>query len=174
MTRAEVAGVVGVDPVGDGVEAELVAQLAEHLEELGLAVVTAVRFVGAVGVALHLVRIDEAVRDREARDDLLRHAPVMLGIRRRHGRHGKRIGAECLARGVGEVARVDAARERHQHAAGAAQPLAQRRVPGGEIGGKIGETARHESESKSGPERGQPGAARAAIQSVCCAIRGAR
>ncbi|MBS1106448.1 MAG: hypothetical protein H6Q91_1950 [Deltaproteobacteria bacterium] len=162
MARAEVARVVGVDPVGDGAEAELVAQLAEHLEEFRLAVVTAVRVVRAVGVALHFVRLDEAVRDREARDDLLCHAPVVLGIGSRHGGHRERVGAERLARGVGEVAGVDAARERHQHTTGAAQSLAQRGV----LGSEISRNAGHESEGKSALGTGQPSAARAAIQPV--------
>jgi hypothetical protein len=61
----------------------------------------------------------------------------------RHGRHGQRIGAGLRRR---RGSRVDAA-QRHQHAAGAAQPRA-RSVPGGKIGESGGGP---DTSEKSGP-----------------------
>ena len=80
MSGAEVACVVGIHPVGDGVEAELVDQRLEHAEQLGLAEIAAVRPVRAVVRPVHLVGVHEAMSDAELADDLFRQRPVARGV----------------------------------------------------------------------------------------------
>ena len=123
VPRAEVAGVVGVHAVGDRVETELLAQRAEHLEELRLAVEAAVRSIDAVGLALHLVRGEEAVRDAELAAHALRHRAVAGGIGGRVGRHREHSVAEDAVGGEGQVARVDPAGEGDDQAAGGPHSL---------------------------------------------------
>lgn len=133
----EVALVVRVHAVGDRVEAQLVAKLCHHFEQLGLAEVTAVRPVRAIASALHLVRVDEAVRERELRDDFVCELAVALGVRGRHRRDRERAGAERAVRRPGEVARIHAAAERDHHAARGAQARKQRVLLRERVGGHV-------------------------------------
>jgi len=108
--------------------AELVAQPAEHIEQLRLAVVAAVGAIRAVVGVVHLSGVHGAVGNAELARHAQRHLAVRLRIRRRQRRHRERGVAERAVGRVRQIARVDAARVRHEYASRAAQPVLERAI----------------------------------------------
>ncbi len=76
-----VTAIVEIDPVGQCVEAELLAQGLHPLEELALAVIAAIAGVLAIVVSAHLVGLDEAVGQAAVGDHRLGGLPMVLGVR---------------------------------------------------------------------------------------------
>ena len=134
MARSKIARVVDVHPVRDRVEAHLVAQGPEYIEEFGLAVVTPVGCVHPVARVRELLRGHEAVGDAELAGDPLGHRAVARGVRRRFRGNREGIFTRHPVRRIGEITRIDATRERDQQATRGPECV----IEGGALGTEIG------------------------------------
>ena len=116
MAGSKIARVIDVHPVRDRVETQLVAQVPEHIEEFGLAVITPVGCVHPVIRIREFLRGHEAVGDVELAGDPLGHRAVARGIRGRLRGDREGVVTQHPVRRIGEITRIDAARKRDQHA----------------------------------------------------------
>src|SRR5207247_3310087 len=119
---AAIVGVVAVDhhglPVG-GNPREVCVQLV-------LAVVTAVRRIGAVLWPVELVRPDDLVPQTELLGDLNGEPPMSFGIAGAVGGYRERAATEDVGGDTREVRAVDAAAGRHHDRSATPEPAAQR------------------------------------------------
>jgi hypothetical protein len=77
---------------------------------------------------------------------------MIVGIGGRDRCHGEAVIAQDTVGRIGEVARIDAAGEGHDHAAGFAQRLLEGVSPGLEAGGVGGGEGAHPGRVRAGPE----------------------
>lgn len=125
MSGTKIGGVIRIHAVGNEFETEFLAQSVHLVEELGLAVVTAIRGVRAVLGIVHLVGVHEAMGQIEAGNDVFCDEPMALGIGGRNRGHRQRVLAERSMCSPGQVARIDSPRERHHHALRRGEPRQQ-------------------------------------------------
>ena len=116
-----IAQIVRVHPVDDVLVTARAAHLLQTREQLVLAVEAAVGIVAGVIGIVELGGPDVLVHDAESLDERLGVALVGFGKRGRVGGDGDGVGTEHAVGGPGQVGRIGAARESHNHAAHAPQ-----------------------------------------------------
>ena len=109
-----VAAIVGVVAVDDHGEAALGGERAQAAVQLVLAVVAAVRGVGAILGPFELGGVNHFVREAEVARDRQRELAMRVRIAGAVGGDGERARAEGRGRGDRQVCAVDAAAERDQ------------------------------------------------------------
>ena len=103
LAGAPVTLIVHINAVSHRREAALGDQFIELVKQLVLAEVAAVRIVGPISGVREFVRLDEFVRQLEARHNSLRLLPVALGVAGAQRRNGQHAVAQRFVRRISEV-----------------------------------------------------------------------